>query len=100
LSRQCLHPKHGGCPKERSICDQAIRRACQLEAPAIAAWCATAEAACSEFRRADGLPEFQTDAAEVNTESGWQDVKIGVFAKREAGEPTTATRLEVDGRHG
>ena len=80
------------------IFDQAIRRAYQPEAPAIVAWCATAEAAWSEFRWAEGLPEFQTDAAEVNNESGWRDVKIGVFAKREAGEPTTGWRSTS--RHG
>ncbi len=79
-----------------SLSDETIRRACQAEAPTIAAWGATAEAARSEFRRADGLPEFQTDAAKVNTETVWLDVKIGVFAKREAGDP--ATSAEWDSR--
>ncbi|MGE5754759.1 MAG: hypothetical protein ACM35G_03435 [Planctomycetaceae bacterium] len=73
-----------------SLSDAAIRRACQAEAPAIVAWQATAEAACAAFHRADGLPEFQTDAAKVNTDTGWRDVKIGIFARRPAGEPATA----------
>lgn len=77
-----------------SVSDELIRRACLAEAPAIAAWRATAEAACTGFRDAEGLPEFQTDAAKVNTETGRRDVKIGIFAKRPAGEPATAAGWE------
>jgi hypothetical protein len=42
------------------------------------------------FRKAAGEVEFTTDAGKVNTrEEGWKDLKIAVFSKREAGEPTT-----------
>lgn len=42
------------------------------------------------FQEAAGEVEFTTDAGKVNTrEEGWKDLKIGVFAKREAGEATT-----------
>jgi hypothetical protein len=42
------------------------------------------------FRKAAGEVEFTTDAGKVNTrEEGWKDLKIGVFSKREAGEPAT-----------
>jgi len=42
------------------------------------------------FQKAAGEVEFTTDAGKVNTrEEGWKDLKIGVIAKREAGEPTT-----------
>jgi hypothetical protein len=42
------------------------------------------------FRKAAGEVEFTTDAGKVNTrEEGWKDLKIGVFSKRKAGEPTT-----------
>lgn len=42
------------------------------------------------FEKAAGEVEFTTDAGKVNTrEEGWKDLKIGVFSKRKAGEPTT-----------
>jgi hypothetical protein len=42
------------------------------------------------FRKATGEVEFTVDASKVNTrEEGWKDLKIGVFAKREAGVPAT-----------
>lgn len=46
-------------------------------------------AAVESFRAARGQLEFQTDATKVNTLEGWRDRKIGVFAKREAGQPAT-----------
>jgi hypothetical protein len=77
-----------------TISDETIRQVCQAEAAAIAAWRSDAEAAAAGFRRAEGLPEFQTDAAKVNTDTGWRDVKIGIFAKRPAGEPAAAADWE------
>lgn len=42
------------------------------------------------FQKAAGEVEFTTDAGKVNTrEEGWKDLKIAVFSKRQAGEPTT-----------
>ena len=41
------------------------------------------------FAKAAGEPELQIDAGKVNTTDGWRDVKVGVFAKRERGEPST-----------
>ena len=32
---------------------------------------------------------MQIDAGKVNTGTGWRDVKLAVFAKREAGPPAT-----------
>jgi len=43
----------------------------------------------ARFAAADGEIEVQIDAGKVNTREGWRDVKLGVFAKREAGAPTT-----------
>ena len=45
------------------------------------------------LRRAAGDVEFQTDAAKVNTTGGWRDMKIGIFARRERGEPATSAEL-------
>jgi hypothetical protein len=42
------------------------------------------------FAQADGDLELQIDAGKVNTETGWRDVKIAVFARRERGEPSCA----------
>lgn len=77
-----------------SLGDELIRQVCQAEALAITAWQVSAEAARTGFRDAEGLPEFQTDAAKANTETGWRDVKIGIFAKRPAGEPAPAAAWE------
>jgi hypothetical protein len=33
--------------------------------------------------------EVQIDAGKINTQGGWRDVKVAVFAQRERGEPTT-----------
>ena len=49
------------------------------------------------FAEAAGDVEFQTDAAKVNTTGGWRDMKIGIFARRERGEP--ATPAEWDDRY-
>lgn len=77
-----------------TVSDETIRQTCQAEATAIAAWRPVAEATAADFRAAEGLPEFQTDAAKVNTDTGWRDVKIGIFAKRPAGEPACAAEWE------
>lgn len=41
------------------------------------------------FAAAAGVTEVQIDAGKVNTDTGWRDVKVAVFARREAGEPAT-----------
>jgi hypothetical protein len=72
-----------------SVCDETARLVCYKEGAAMAAWQASAPAACEKFRKANGEVEFQTDAAKVNTLEGWRDVKLGIFAKRALGEPAT-----------
>lgn len=42
------------------------------------------------FAQAEGDLELQIDAGKVNTLEGWRDVKVGVFDRRQRGEPTTA----------
>lgn len=41
------------------------------------------------FEPASGHVEVPIDAGKVNTDTGWRDVKIAVFCKREAGQPAT-----------
>jgi hypothetical protein len=69
--------------------DNTIRQLCHAtaaEASASREERATAEA----FAQAEGDRELQIDAGKVNTPEGWRDVKVGVFARRQRGEPTTA----------
>jgi hypothetical protein len=72
-----------------SISDEAIRQACYREADRLQQWQEQDESAYQVFLRAAGEIEFQTDAAKVNTLDGWRDMKIGIFAKREKGQPAT-----------
>jgi hypothetical protein len=48
------------------------------------------------FQRAAGAIEFSTDGTSVNTLEGWREMRLAIFAKREAGEP--ATPAEWDSR--
>lgn len=41
------------------------------------------------FAKARGAVEFYTDGVKVNTTEGWRDLRVNVFAKREAGPATT-----------
>jgi hypothetical protein len=70
------------------VSDETIRRACQAEATPIARFRADSPAVTEAFA-GGGDVEFQTDAAKVNTSGGWRDMKIGIFARRERGEPAT-----------
>lgn len=70
------------------VSDERIRQACHAEAARIADWRSGDDAAvAAAFVAAKGDVEFQTDATKVNTDTGWRDMKIGVFAKRPAGVP-------------
>jgi hypothetical protein len=81
----------------RKISDERLRRACEAESSRIADFRANSPAVTQVFAEAAGDVEFQTDAAKVNTPEGWRDMKIGIFARRERGEP--ATPAEWDDRY-
>ena len=49
--------------------------------PRIEAWQAT-PAAAEQYRQTPGQDEFQTDGTCVNTDHGWKEMRVGVFAKR------------------
>jgi len=72
-----------------SISDEAIRRARYREADAVGQWQERHEAAYQAFVNAPGRIELQVDAGKVNTLEGWRDMKIAIYAKREAGPPAT-----------
>lgn len=68
--------------------DETIRQATHAAARrATASRAARGDAA--RFVRAPGVPEVPLDAGKVNTTDGWRDVKVAVFAKREAAAPAT-----------
>lgn len=46
------------------------------------------------FAQAEGDLELQIDAGKANTLEGWRDVKVGVFARRQRGEPSTAAEWD------
>jgi len=70
------------------VSDERIRQACLVEATRVAAFRAESAAVVEAFATT-GEIEFQTDAAKVNTRGGWRDMKIGIFARRERGQPAT-----------
>jgi hypothetical protein len=73
--------------------DNTIRQLCHataLKASATRQQRATAEV----FAQAQGDAELQIDAGKVNTLEGWRDVKVGVLARRERGEPTPAAQWD------
>jgi hypothetical protein len=72
-----------------TVSDERIRQACQAESMRIASFRADSPTLAAAFACAAGDVEFQADAAKVNTIGGWRDMKIGIFARRERGEPAT-----------
>jgi len=75
-------------------CHEVIRQACYRQTKELAEQRDEASPEVEPFRQASGVLEFQTDATTVNTTEGWRDMKIGVFAKREAGEPAPAEQWD------
>jgi hypothetical protein len=72
-----------------TTCPEVIRQVCYRQAAELAGQRVATAPEVERFRAAPGALEFQTDATKINTQEGWRDLKIGVFAKRVAGEPAT-----------
>ncbi len=70
-----------------SISDQTIRRVTEATGAAAQRWMHEAPEAAQAFQEREGEGEFYTDGTSVNTRSGWREMRLGVFAKRPAGEP-------------
>jgi hypothetical protein len=68
--------------------DNTVRHLCHATAAEATAH-REARATATAFAEAAGDVELQMDAGKVNTHAGWRDVKVGVFACRERGVPTT-----------
>lgn len=77
-----------------TTCHEIVRRACYHQSDELAKQRQEASPEVEPFHEASGQMEFQTDATKLNTTGGWRDMKIGVFAKREAGQPATAEQWD------
>lgn len=77
------------------VCPETVRQMVHGHGRKMARFQARDKASEEAFRQAPGEVEFTTDAAKVNTrEEGWKDLKIGVIAKREAGEATSPEQFK------
>jgi hypothetical protein len=72
-----------------SVSDTTIRELAQTHGAQANQWLREEPAAAQEFRQARGDVEFTTDGTSVNTTDGWREMKLGMFSKRERGEPAT-----------
>jgi hypothetical protein len=76
-------------------CDQTIRAVCHEEAGLMADWLHADKAAGVGFAAAGGDIEFQTDGTMVNTPEGWREMRLGIFARRQRGNPATAAQWDT-----
>jgi hypothetical protein len=70
-----------------SVSDTTIREVSQSEGGAMLAWQREEPEAARAFRESGGDVEFTTDGTCVNTMEGWREMKVGIFSKRDRGEP-------------
>ena len=73
--------------------DDTIRRLCHATAERAGSTRPQRDTA-EAFARAGGDLEWHIDAGKVNTTGGWRDVKVAVVARREPGEPITASEWD------
>jgi hypothetical protein len=71
------------------VSDTTVRELCQAEGAQMAVWQRTAPEVRTQFEEAKGDVEFGTDGTMVNTTEGWQEMKLGLFAKRPRGPAAT-----------
>jgi hypothetical protein len=73
------------------VSDETIRQTCHHLSREASDWMAKEAPAAERFETAAGMPELQIDAGKANTNEGWKDVKLAVFAKRPLGKPAVAS---------
>lgn len=71
------------------VCDTTIREMAQQHGARSNEWLRSEPEAAREFREATGDMEFTTDGTCVNTTTGWREMKLGIFSKRDRGAPAT-----------
>lgn len=68
------------------VCDNVIRAVCHEHGGTMRDWQRQKPSAAESFRAAEGDVEFQTDGTAVNTTSGWREMRLSIFAKRQRGK--------------
>lgn len=76
------------------VSDATIRQVCQVHGNLVRHWQQESPAAGEVFRQTQGEVELSTDGTSVNTTSGWREMRLSVFAKRERGKPQSVARWE------
>ncbi len=71
------------------VSNDVIRAVCNEEGEAARKWMNESPEPAAAMAKAKGDVEFYTDGVKVNTVDGWREMRLSVFAKREAGEPAT-----------
>ncbi len=85
--RSPLNPVSGLRNRRISVSDTSIREIAQATGAQLLEWQCTKPEAVREFHTATGDIEFTTDGTSVNTTAGWREVKLGIFSKRDRGQP-------------
>lgn len=67
------------------VSNDTIRRVSEDEGRAARAFLDAGDAPAEAFAKGTGEAEFYSDGVTVNTTGGWRDLRVNVFAKREAG---------------
>jgi hypothetical protein len=70
-----------------TVSDTTIREISQRHGGLMLSWQRESPQAVREFREAQGDLEFTTDGTCVNTTGGWREMKLGIFSRRQRGEP-------------
>lgn len=70
-----------------AACHEVIRQACYRQSDQLHRQRQADSPEIEPFCKAAGRMEFQADATKVNTLDGWRDMKVAVFARREAAPP-------------
>jgi hypothetical protein len=79
-----------------AVCPETVRKMVEAHGQKMARFQAEDVASEEAFRQAPGEVEFTVDAGKVNTrEESWKDLKIGVAAKRCAGEPVSPQQWQT-----
>jgi len=73
------------------LSDETIRLWCHAEADRVTEWRAEVAPDVAREMEANERLEFQTDATKINTTTGWRDLKIGLFCRRELGSSGSLT---------
>lgn len=71
------------------VSNDTVRRVAAAEGKAAGRWLESSPDAATRFKQAEGHVEFYSDGTKINTVQGWREIRLSIFAKREAGEPVT-----------